>query len=484
MPFEKRLCRNATSRTMDQEKGMIDFERWERRRLVLDNIRLDRRNPRLNDSARELNQPELRQILVEKADVRDIASRIKRYGYFPMNPPIVVQEGRHFIVIEGNRRIAALQILRNPDLAPVSSRRFFTGLAAEVDTSKFEKIEVLIAPSREIAAPVLYTIHASEAARSWGRLMKHRFIAGEVAKGASLSVVAAKFGVTESEVQEAATEIMLLNLVESLDLTVDEKERILSEDFPLSTLNRVIISTKAFGELTGFSVNGASFSTSIPEDQFRKVITSIFRDLANNEQNSRTLHDETSRRAYIIKIAEQHIDSSRTGSWRYTPAEDIQAEEPAPPRPQRRRRVQEKLIPLGDQVHTGTPKLDALIEEGQIMPVGTYRNAAALLLRTVLQLAIFQVMTQHGQATRLRTTSGNVKKFTDLIKTFARCQEIPLTPSHRDQLLRFIDDNNPGYLNIRTLHDFVHDPFQQPEKVALQNFWAIIEPIVKLCQQP
>jgi len=461
---------------------MIEFTKWENRKLSVDSIRLDRRNPRIaGDSSLDLNQIELIHLLVRNADVRDIAKRIRSNGYFPFYQPIVVKEGRHFVVIEGNRRLAALKILRNPELAPPELKRFFVNLSVDIDPVSIEKIDVMIAPCRSDVDVILYTIHASESAKSWNRLMKHQFVAGKILQGEDINFIASKFNVQVSEIKEAVQEILLLSLAQSLDLDPAVKEHVLSKDFPLSTLHRIIGGTKSFTLSTGFQIKEKSFKTDIPENQFRSIMTQIFTDLATGDIDSRTLHDEKSRTEYINNLVGEYIDDSIKGEWEYVPFVDATHEDSSATRPPRPRRARQRLIPNTEFFSTGNTKLDALIEEGQLMPLGTYRNSSAMLLRTILQIAICQIFCTIGKPAKIKARNGNNKGLEELIRDLAGDPDVGISESLRDRLRRLFEKSNPGFYNIRTLHDYVHDEFQQPEKVVLSNFWGVIEPVVQLC---
>lgn len=459
---------------------MIDFAGWEQRMLSVDNLRLDRKNPRLvGDSALDLNQAELLYLLLDEADVRDIARKIQRNGFYHFVPLIVVKENRHFVVVEGNRRLAALKLLRNPELAPPSSRRFFTTLSGDFDPTNIEKINVIIAPSRAEASPVLYTIHANEAARPWERLMKRRFIAGQIPYGATIDDIANRFNVSETEVRSAVCEVLLLDLAQNLELPQDVKDMVQSRSFALSTLER-IINTSSFSQMTGFKMNGTSFAVSIPEKQFKNVMKQIFLDIATKNETSRSLEKEDDRKNYLARLHGQFVDSNEKGSWTYDHTVSVDQPEPSEQRKPRKYNARQKLIPNAEELMTGNVKLDALLVEGQQMPVGTYKNAAALLLRTILQLAICHAFAVNGKESWAKNSNGHIKSFERLIQDFINCGDIPLQEADRKQLQRFISNDNPGYIHLKTMHDYVHDPYQQPEKTSLQNYWGIIYPIVKL----
>ena len=82
-------------------------------------LAFDLENPRLvefdlTDSATE---EEVIQVLWEAMDVREVMMSIAASGFFPHEPLIVAEEGGKNVVIEGNRRLAAVKILLRPEAA-------------------------------------------------------------------------------------------------------------------------------------------------------------------------------------------------------------------------------------------------------------------------------------------------------------------------------------------------------------------------------
>ena len=80
--------------------------------------RLDPENPRLATSVKRPTQQELIADLLEHEEVMDLVRDIARQGYFPNELLVAIRDGPNTIVVEGNRRLAALKLLLNPELAP------------------------------------------------------------------------------------------------------------------------------------------------------------------------------------------------------------------------------------------------------------------------------------------------------------------------------------------------------------------------------
>src|SRR5688572_1818773 len=85
----------------------------------VNDLHFDHSNPRLAEYGitPSTSEAEILKILWEAMDVRELVQSISASGYFPHEPLIVAQEKAKNIVIEGNRRLAAVKVLLSPNLA-------------------------------------------------------------------------------------------------------------------------------------------------------------------------------------------------------------------------------------------------------------------------------------------------------------------------------------------------------------------------------
>ncbi len=85
-----------------------------------DELILDAKNPRLyngknfNDNA---DPHELVKALSDTADLEELIKSISENGYMSIEPLIVMKKGDKYVVLEGNRRLAAVKLLTEPGLA-------------------------------------------------------------------------------------------------------------------------------------------------------------------------------------------------------------------------------------------------------------------------------------------------------------------------------------------------------------------------------
>src|SRR3954464_8232342 len=110
---------------------MVDYSNWHERRLPIASLLLDTQNPRIPPGVKELSQRELIAELVAHDDAYELARDIALNGFDPVESLIGVEENRHIIIVEGNRRLAALKLLANPALAPDSHAARVKKLASE-----------------------------------------------------------------------------------------------------------------------------------------------------------------------------------------------------------------------------------------------------------------------------------------------------------------------------------------------------------------
>src|SRR6266850_336576 len=90
----------------------------ERRRINPLDVNLDPHNPRLSSEEEGSDQPKLLGILIERFKVEEVAESIIAAGYLPFDPLIGLEESGPVTILEGNRRIAAIKLLLEPDKAP------------------------------------------------------------------------------------------------------------------------------------------------------------------------------------------------------------------------------------------------------------------------------------------------------------------------------------------------------------------------------
>jgi hypothetical protein len=456
---------------------MIDYSDWELRKLSVDAIRLDKQNPRLPEEMLNESQRLIMHYMIAHFKILEIAKSIVKNGFFINELPIAAKERKHFVVVEGNRRIIALKLLRNPDLAPPRKKHTYARLAENIDVNQWEKLSMYIAPSKDAVAPILIARHGSEMTAPWQRIMKMRFLAGDVLRKVPYEEIADRYSVPLSEVRTAALTMLLREMVREADIDDDIKDKYLSEKFQTSTLTR-FIQTSTFLKKTGLKVNGAALQYEIPKDEFLQIILRIFEDIANESITSR--NDFEVRSKYISNIFEEITSGKReNNAFEAEPSEpEPEKQEPRKPKPRKRG---ERLIPDTLEFNTGSHKLNELIKEGQKMSVGAYPHAGGLLIRTILDLAVQRLYDINGAldetADQNGLTFGLTKRINNLHGRHGSWFE---SSAIRKKFQRFVANDSQSFVHIETLNDYVHGDYGRPTTDDLRNFWAQIDPLIAM----
>lgn len=161
-------------------------------------LRLDVRNPRRTLRDYEMSQGDLLKELHSRFDIDDLLASLATYGYFSEEPLIAIPEpgGRldapPFIVVEGNRRLAALKILLSSE-ARSSVRIRDVPEISEVARPRLDPVPVKVYATRAEVLPYLGVRHIV-GVKQWEALAKARYIKDLIQEGRSFIEVAHRVG--------------------------------------------------------------------------------------------------------------------------------------------------------------------------------------------------------------------------------------------------------------------------------------------------
>ena len=156
---------------------------WPIEHVNVVNLLLDEHNTRLDSDVH--SQDAIIRELFESEDAFAIVRSIADRGYFTNDLPIVTNEDVTYTVLEGNRRTAALKAILNPRLVYQYQPRIeklFDGR----DLAPLEKIQVMVAPTRDDALQLLAAIHTTQSRKKWDPLRQAQFFKAQHDAGKSL----------------------------------------------------------------------------------------------------------------------------------------------------------------------------------------------------------------------------------------------------------------------------------------------------------
>ena len=200
-----------------QSVGSIPFSSVVR--VPVDWLVLDRRNPRLTTVTDDASDEEIIAQLYRSEDLAELLQSIVANGYLDIEPLIVLEENGTLIVLEGNRRLAAVRLFREPDLAVRIADRQRVRITlpdiSEQHQSTLDHISVYRVASREDARSFIGFKHINGAAK-WESYAKARFAADWYRGGGiSLSNIASCIGDKHDTVKRMVNAIYVLEQAQS-----------------------------------------------------------------------------------------------------------------------------------------------------------------------------------------------------------------------------------------------------------------------------
>ncbi|MCF8258178.1 MAG: ParB N-terminal domain-containing protein [Flavobacteriales bacterium] len=188
--------------------------------LPTESLVLDNANPRLAEFGikKGADPVEVLQILWEHMAIEELVYSIVAHGFFDTEPVIVIEEGTKFVVIEGNRRLAAVQIILDPSLVDNRLDGETLKRLKTFDKSRLRTLPVIKVGSRQDAWTFIGFKHINGPAK-WNSFAKAQYVA-QVHKsfGIPLKEIAYQVGDTHNTVQKLFQGMMVIEQAERQDL--------------------------------------------------------------------------------------------------------------------------------------------------------------------------------------------------------------------------------------------------------------------------
>ena len=208
-------------------------------RVPVERLHLDRENPRLVDGPADAADEAIIARLYRSAELDELLQSISANGYLDIEPLVVmavpvsapakrVAEGDEFVVLEGNRRLATLRLLREPELANRIKRLERTRIAVPaIDDARrktLDEVSVYWVADRKRARAFIGFKHINGPAK-WNAYAKARFAATWYrSNGDSLDEIANAIGDRHDTIKRMVSAIYVLEQAREREL-FDIEER-------------------------------------------------------------------------------------------------------------------------------------------------------------------------------------------------------------------------------------------------------------------
>lgn len=280
-----------------------NFTNWSKRILTIEHLKLDINNPRFSyQSTEKMNQTQIVIYLIDNYDVYDLAKDIAYNGYMLGEEPVVCKENEAFVVLEGNRRIAACKVLLSP-------RKYLSSLRANIIEQanfKIEKMECHVAPNRIAANKLIYRRHNGIPVKRWSKISQDAYLNNLISiEHVNIEEINKELNVTPSEVRKALRRYnahqLAIKLFQSFPF---ELKQIAQEDFPITNLERFYESEKG-AQFLGLSFNSnGKIKRHILLKDFNERYIFIIREILNDRLNSRIFNGDKDKEEYFKIIGD------------------------------------------------------------------------------------------------------------------------------------------------------------------------------------
>lgn len=472
-------------------RTVTDYSTWEEEQDSVVTLQLDPQNPRIPGGER-MTQGELIAELVAHDKVYELAKDIANDGFYPLESLLAIEEDGKTYVVEGNRRLTALKLLISPEAAPESHAKKFRALAERLE-GPISTVRVLLAPSREDAAPLIMQKHTRSQVERWNPLMQARFYRSLAANGLSVGDLAAKYGITLGEIAEFLRLDEMYEAACALELDTDVKTLVHNpREFPSAILKRLIDAPK-FREYLGVEFeDDGTLRGRVSVDEFRKGYKRVLTDIARKKVDTRIINKAEDIQKYLADISGDEPNKKKKGNFKLgdlqkgrtakTPAEV--SPPPEMPKATRTKRERNVIVPSGTKCRNSEVRIRTVFDELKRLKLDAFPNSVAVMLRTLLELGIANYLDKTKKIQPVLAKYRAKGKPNDwypslrqLLTAMKDDPSIEIGPQQRKQLTKLVSDENSL---IDHLDQFVHNRFAVPSSVELIQAWNTLSDILEV----
>ena len=460
--------------------------------IKLSNLYLDLQNPRYEEQPSQ--NVALNTIAGEqKGKLLVLLKDILENGLNPSDIPIVMPTPTRencYVVLEGNRRIAALKLFKKPGILTNSTmRQKYNKLNDEFKNKTIKAVECLVVNSREEANIWIERKHEGEMNGAgtvrWDNVQKSRFLANKTGKD-SRAVQLIDFMKAASEGDKEFTDN--LQKVSATNL-----ERLLGTPDVRSAL--------------GLEYNHGEYSSRLEWNEILKGLKAVVKRLSLDDFNVRAIYHKEDRMRFInaIPLDELPDKAKKAGTtWKlkdFNPSsqsdkKDNTAEEEKDNEGknieditsktndtslQERPTSRTSFLPESFTLSIPNERSNRIYSEMKQMSHVTMPNACAVMLRVFLELSVdcyleeFHML-KNGAKSASKDSRNLKQKTNDVINQLIQ-KKTYLDPAKAKGIRTEINNDKSVY-GIDTMNAYVHNLSFNPIPETLMLSWDNIEPFI------
>lgn len=463
---------------------------WRTARLSVATLFLDEKNPRLGRETNGRAPQEIIQYLFDHDKALDVARSIATRGYFENEPLLAILEKGRYVVVEGNRRLAALKALKEPDLLTGNIGKQVKLLARQTDLQAISSVPVTVAPDRRATDPLLSVRHIGTPVLAWQAENRANFILSKLEEGYSNEELRNQLGFTDQDIQTARQTRAIAEMARALDLPIEVKAKVDNPRVKLfSTLERVFDSSvgREFLKVAPDVNHGLRGTTT--KNEFLRAFAKLVTDIALGNETSRSLNTNENIREYFERRSPEAVAAKKRGQ--FVPGDIISGESVTNPKPSKTRaktkKTNQTVIPSTFKVRFGHERLVDIRQELVRLKRDQFPNAGAVLLRVFLELAIRDYLKRTGRLQQIinelrakgKLPQDEALRFKHLAKEIVDVAKEKLNRTESTMVEKALRHDPAAPFSLNDLHAFVHHT-DFPGARDIEQFWNRTEPLFQL----
>lgn len=390
-----------------------------------------------------------------------LAADIVAFGIDPSTLPIVMPSGddaKRYIVLEGNRRLAALKVLENPEsitgAVPHATSAELRALSSQYQSSPIEAVRCLVVKDRTESDHWIELRHTGRREGAgilpWGSDESERFRARS--GGMALHTQA-------------------LNFLEHRGVIGAEKRR-----GRWVTNFRRLLDTAEVREKLGVSAENRELRLLGNPKQVEKALLHVVDDLTSGRVKVGHIYTKDQRIEYANNLPSDVVVKIKKGkatNGKKAPARRARAAIRAKPR--------DILIPDDCTLHVSDARCKDIEVELRTLSLDSYPNAISVLLRVFLELSA----DAHIAARKIKTVTADdtlAKKLLAVAEDLIAQQK--LTSAQATPVRRATQRDSFLAPSVKLMHQYLHNQHIFPAPGDLRAHWNSLQPFVTAMWSP
>lgn len=465
---------------------------WKTKFLSSASLHLDSKNPRLGREHSSRAPREIIQYLFEHDKAMEVAESIATRGYFPNEPLLAVQEDGRMVVVEGNRRLAALKALREPALLEGKYERQVERLTRRMrDRTEIARVPVTIAPSRKETDCLLAGRHKGAPVLAWRGENRASFILDKLAEGYDNDALRDELGFSVSDIQQARQTRAVADMARSLDLPDEVKAKLEGPNAKVfTTLERVFDSSVGREYLRVETDPEHGLRGNTTKKEFLRGFTKLVTDIVLGRQSSRTLNTNENIRSYFEGWDPEDRPKKKKGS--FVPSDIITGKSLSSKPPEKKttrkpsKSESKTVLPKDFKIRHGNDRLIDIRRELTKLKREEFPNAGAVLLRVFFELSALYFLERIGELEKVTDALKKKGKLPyggptmrQLVPAITRIAKERLSTNEAALVAKAIKYDKSAPFTISDLHAFVHST-DLPGERDIHQFWVRTAPLFRL----